>query len=441
MKLQELVHTLLLDSDADTRRRAAEELIVSGQESESVIDAFVRGLSDVDKGVRDICAQGLVNTHKSFIAQKSIAVAALITHEDIEVRNLAGDVLIKLGDAAAEALYPYLSDSKADNRKFACDIIGLIGSHSNTQAIEKVGALLHDTDANVRCAAIEALGYLKADQYLEEIIIRASQEEDAVPYAITAAGNIGGERAKTFLLEMLAQGNPFLQMTSIDALAACGDDVAIANILIDKLADADAEIQLLLLKAVYTIAFRVNQALILPEEYRDIARKALMEDDQETRIAGLLALGPIFYDADIPALLHETKSNTPDTQKHILYVLLSRSSAATVEKFFHKLFDAISENCIETVELFGQLVSLWTTATPENASIVLDTVVRQYPNVSSDYQKEVVEFLLSVNREQLVKLLRNEIESNVPRRIEDAAGYIDMYSIRELSSILPTISS
>jgi HEAT repeat protein len=439
MTIEDLIPILLGDSDADGRRRAAEEIIaqsetVSGGTVYAVLDVFVNGLTDVDKGVRDICAIGLVQTFKPLARQKAESVAVLTTHADIEVRNLAADILLRIGHESAIALVPYLKDSKADNRKFACDIVGIVG-HSDTVVIESVAALLGDEDANVRCAAIEALGYLKAEKYLPTIIDLFESDEEVRPYIIDAAGQIGGHTAQAFLLDLLENGEPFFQMTATDALAACADDSMIAHKLLERLQVEDISVQLLLLKAIYAIAFRLNTPIALPEEYRDTARQAMLDSDPEMRIAGLLALGPMYVEADIPALLHEVKRNTPDTQKHIIHILLGHSAPSTVGIFFDKLLDALNETCIQLVDIFGQVVSLWSNANPANAQTMIDTIVRQYPNIPSDYQKEAIELLMAISRERLVELLENELHSRSQHRVEDALGYIDLYSIRELFSI------
>ena len=125
MSAQDRISLMLTATDASVRRRTAEELIGLNLSDREVIVAFAKGLTDADKGVRDICALALERANNVPIPIRAEAVAPLITKEDIEVRNLAGDVLLKFGAAAVDALYPYLSDPKEDNRKFACDIIGL----------------------------------------------------------------------------------------------------------------------------------------------------------------------------------------------------------------------------------------------------------------------------------------------------------------------------
>lgn len=429
MTSAELIQKLLFDSDADIRRRAAEELIIHHEDPTVTIQAFVSGLTDNDKGVRDICAMGLAQVHKDLSLQKAQAVASLITHQNIEVRNLAGDILLKFGHVAAEALYDYLQDVRGDNRKFACDIIGLSG---NPHAVSHIQQLLTDTDVNVRCSAIEALGYLKADQSFDLLLTLFQNDEQTRPYVIAAIGNIGGKRSEDFLLGLLKGDDAFIRITTIDALAECANSIDIANQLLAILLDEEFEIQLILLKAIYAIAFRLNIPITLPTELREIAQQAIIDDDPEVRVAGLLALGFEYYDEDVSVLIQELKKQNPDTQEHIVSTLLTHSSPETVTVFFDKLFNAMSEVSLPLVELFGYIVNIWHQSRQENAEAVLTSIRKQFADLSGDYQKEVIELLLSISRDQLITMLSQELQSDNPQRVEDTLGYIDTYSIREL---------
>jgi hypothetical protein len=82
MSVQAFIHTLLTDSDAAARRRAAEELIGIHTVNTETINAFTSGLSDSDKGVRDICAIGILRSPEEHLAETARAVAPLITNDD-----------------------------------------------------------------------------------------------------------------------------------------------------------------------------------------------------------------------------------------------------------------------------------------------------------------------------------------------------------------------
>lgn len=431
MSVQDRISSMLTASDSATRRRSAEELMELSSANAEVIVAFAKGLTDGDKGVRDICALALVRLGSESIAESAKTVAPLITHEDIEVRNLAGDVLIKFGAPAVDALYPYLSDPKEDNRKFACDIIGL---SNNPAAIPFVRKLLSDVDDNVRCAAVESLGFLKASDMLGDIV--AMYDDEAVrPYVIAAVGNLGGKQAQEFLLRLMDEADEFIQISAVDALAVCADDIGIAHKMLALLPKSGADVQLVLLRTIYSIAYRLHVAIELPKDLREIARLALMDDEPDTRIAGLLALGQVYDEEDIPALLHEMIQINPETQQHILSVILSNSAPAVAREFFDRVFRAIFDANAQISEILGHLAALVPSVRGENAAIAIQAVMRQYSAVIQDHRREIVEFLLAVNRDAAIHLLSDEITSEHPPRVEDAIQFAEFYNIREI--VLP----
>ncbi len=431
MSVQDRISSMLDSTDAAVRRRAAEELMELSSAENDVITAFAKGLTDADKGVRDICALALVRLGSDSTAISAKAVAPLITFEDIEVRNLAGDVLIKLGASAADALYPYLSDPKEDNRKFACDIIGL---SNNPAAIPHVRKLLTDEDDNVRCAAVESLGFLKATDLLGDVV-GMYDDEIVRPYVIAAIGNLGGKQAQEFLLKLMEEPDEFVQISAIDALAVCTDEIGVAHKLLALLPTSSADVQLVLLRTIYSIAFRLQIAIELPKDLREIARLALMDDEPDTRIAGLLALGQSYEEEDIPALLHEITLNNAETQQHILSVILSHSTPAVAREFFDRIFAAQFEANSPMTEILGFLTAILPHVEGENAAIAIQAVMRQYAAVIQDHRREIIEFLLAVSRDAAIHLLSDEITSGQQHRVEDAAQFAQFYNIREI--VLP----
>lgn len=428
MSAQDRISSMLTAPDASARRRAAEELIGLNLSDSEVIIAFAKGLTDADKGVRDICALALERANNAPIPIRAAAVAPLITQEDIEVRNLAGDILLKFGALAADALYPYLSDPKEDNRKFACDIVGL---SNNPNAIPHVRKLLSDVDDNVRCAAVESLGFLKATEHLGDIIAMFD-DETVRPYVVAAIGNLGGKQAQEFLLKLMDESDEFVQIGAIDALSVCADEIGIAHKLLVLLPKVGADVQPVLLRTIYSIAFRLQIAVELPDNLRSIAYQALMDEEPDTRIAGLLALGKTYDEDDIPALLHEITQNNPETQQHILSVTLANSTPAVAREFFERLFVVLDESNVQMTEILGYLTELLPNIQGENGAIAIQAVMRQYLAVVQDHRRDIIEFLLAVSRDAAIHLLSDEIISGEQPRVEDATQFVQFYNIREV---------
>jgi HEAT repeat protein len=435
MSIQDCISSLLTSPDSAVRRRSAEELMKMNSIADDAIAAFAQGLTDSDKGVRDICAMALTRvTDNTSIVKSSEHIAPLIAHEDIEIRNLAGDILLKFGAPAVSALYPYLLDEKADNRKFACDIIGL---SNNQSAIPLVRKLLSDADDNVRCAAVEALGFLKASDMLGDIV--AMYDDEIVrPYVVAAVGNLGGKQAQEFLLKLIDdETDEFTQIAAIDALAVCADDVGIAHKLLALLPTAHTDIQPVLLRTIYGIAYRLQVAIELPSHLRRAAYQALSDEDPDTRIAGLLALGKRFEEEDVPALLQEIARNNAETQQHIFAVIILQSAPSVAREFFNRLFPTLLESGAQIPEVLGYLATTLSAASyNENAAITVQCVIREYPRLIQEHRKEIVAFLLSVHRESAINLLNDEISSGIRERVEDATYLADLYSLHEVQ--LPT---
>ena len=174
--------------------------------------------------------------------------------------------------------------------------------------------------------------------------------------------------------------------------------------------------------------------IVLPPDLRSIAHQALTDDDSDTRIAGLLALGSLYEEEDVPALLHEIKSNNSDTQQHILSIALQYSSPAMVREFFERIFDTLAESSSQITEFLGYLTALLPQAQSENGAIAIQAVMREYSTLAQDQKREIIEFLVAINRDAALHLLADEIASSETHRIEDAKYFATYYNIRELIS-------
>lgn len=436
MTQEEAINTLQVADEAGQRRSAAEELVQSFAESAEINEALIKGLLDPDKGTRDACALGLLRDSEQFAMSKATRVAALISHERIEVRNLAGDILLKLGNAGAEALLPWLKDQNPDNQKFACDIIGLTGSDD---VIEPVKALLESEDGNARAAAIEALGKLKAHSALQALIGLYETDEELRPHIIEAVGSIGGATAEQFLLKEIQSDDEFIQIASIDALAESAVHHTVADKLLTILPHASKEIQIILLKTIFSIAFRLELAFDLPQELRYIAHSALLDNDPDARIAGLLALGNMYQEEDVIPLISEVQKRDTETLNQILNVLLLSSPKSVIRRFFETLVSSRAFDADHFTEILGLLLEMWNQL-PQEAKDPVEMILVESIGSLDQLHDEILDFLCAVAPGRSLTILRQDIESDDNHRKDNAVALVHRYSISELQPLIASLN-
>lgn len=141
---------------------AAEEARYQGVQGVDVTargaaDVLVRALYDRSWRVRKRAAERVaaIPDQEAVISR---LVHVLSERDETGARNAAAEALVRVGAPALPALTKLLRHPDPDQRKFAADILGLIGHPDGEAALI---AALGDVDANVRAAAAEALGSLR----------------------------------------------------------------------------------------------------------------------------------------------------------------------------------------------------------------------------------------------------------------------------------------
>jgi HEAT repeat protein len=433
MDITQAIDKLKHDADAVLRREAANYIVTTGQYSDEAIEAFAHGLSDKDRGVRDICSQALAEADGAAARKAARLTTPFITRQDIELRNLAGEILAKLGSEAIDALLPYLKDKDPDVRKFACDVLGIIG---NPVASDNVYPLLEDPDINVVSSAIETLGNMGDEQALDRLFAEYDKNEDLKPIIIEAVGKIGGDKAEDFLLQLLREEEDvFLQTTVIDALAFTGRDISICRKLLSELPYTTSELQVILLKTIYAIAFRLEEHIELPDDLRYIANRALMDEDPDIRAAGLVALGPEFREDDIPGLVNEVLLSEPDVQQHVLYVLMVHSSPEIVDKFIGT-FCQNSHPDDTVIEFLSLMSGIWPDATEENKDRFLKSLIHMLFTYPKGNAAEVLDLLIKLEPAPVEREVSFFLQSGSPDQKSEALDAVDQL---ELKQFLPEV--
>ncbi len=390
-------------NEADDTTLLIETIISIAQTNdfdEDVVKSLCELITHDDSGVRDVAVRALCDLKGDFARLASEIIAPNILSKNVELRNTAGDILAHLGEASAEFLSSYLDNPDPDVRKFACDLLGLI----NTRHLaHKIYPLLDDPDENVVQAAIEALGNYQDESIIEKLVKIYNTKEDQKPNVIEALGKIGSRKAIDFLIFALTdEKDDFLKTEIIDALSINCDDIEVARQLFSKIDEVSETIQIIILKTVAAISFRLGEEFVLPDNLRYLAYKALFDDDDDIRAAGLIALGNVFIKDDIPSIMNEIFKGNNDTQSFVLEKLLKYNSPELIKEFFKAFYNEIINRSMIGCDIdFLSLLTYFWDETPENNKyIVIDGIFDNLIVCKSIECSTVVELLFKLDSQK-----------------------------------------
>jgi HEAT repeat protein len=433
MDKQKNIKDLMYHQDANQRRQAAEKLYDAGNFDRDVLESFVHGVLDPDPGVKDVCSRALSKAQAEDAYKAAMFIAPFIAHKDIEIRNLTGDILNRIGEPALDPLLPFLEEDDAFIRQFAVDIIGNIG---NEKAELPLSKLINDPDPNVRSSAIEAIGNLRFHSMTDKLIEKFKTEEDLNPILIESLGKIGGEKAEAFLSDIIRNEQDFfLKTAAIDAFALCGSSYDICLELIEQLDNTPDELQTILLKTIFAVAYRNEYEIELPVELRHIAQKALQDDDPDIRGAGLVALSLPYIEKDIPGLINEVMQYNADTQQMILYNLLVNSSTETIRPFFNMFISSeIPDGTF--LEFFSMMTPFWEDIPEENTDELMNLCFEDFFETSVRHLEEFVQILMQLDNSKVMDRLNHNLNSDDTRIIEESIEIIGKLGLSEFKEKL-----
>jgi HEAT repeat protein len=208
-----------LNSADPTVRREVVEKYYSGELPDELAQVLCSKIYDNDKGVRDSIGFALTISNNSNIAEYLVPS---ISSEDISVRNLAGEILLKRGISSIKALLHYLENNNDDDKKFIIDILGLIGDPSSAEDIIKV--LRETENDNVILACIEALGNIKSAEALNVIIRFYDKNELFRPTIMEYIGKIGDQNSLNFIMEKYAVADELTKFSILEILGRIGTE-------------------------------------------------------------------------------------------------------------------------------------------------------------------------------------------------------------------------
>ncbi|HHO76894.1 MAG TPA: HEAT repeat domain-containing protein [Deltaproteobacteria bacterium] len=305
------IDSMISSEDSSLRREAATRLADIG--GDEAFDRLAVLLKDANNGVRDAAQNSIIILGGRRAIEKMVA---LLTHEDPSIRNMAIDILRKIGDDGIDILHNLTHDPNDNIRLFVLDILGSIG---NIESLDAIIEGLYDSNPNVRNASVISLGELgdpKAFDHLRKLIndeewIRFSvieslaqiSHEETVDFLLNeldrwsndeitmcaileALGRIGSKKTVQPLIRMLAASSEYVEVSIVQTLLKIlsvddilsldtNDRQMIKDILEPHLGEAEDDFQQYILDALAHIGDRKSAGHII-----ELARK--VEPDIET---------------------------------------------------------------------------------------------------------------------------------------------------------------
>jgi len=218
--------------------------------------------------------------------EKAAELCRLLDDPDISVRNLVAEVLVKMGETAANALIAEASSPNHDVRKFVVDIMALI---NDQRFIPVLIDLLKDCNENVVGSAAEALGHVVSSDAVEPLIECIKTRPDSSPQAIEALGKIGSTRALQVLFDLLESDNIILEYAAVESIGKIRSPEAI-NKLLYLLQVGNPELRNVVLTTILKLAGTGNRDSIFKAtggKFADYLIEAAASDDMDVKKAAL----------------------------------------------------------------------------------------------------------------------------------------------------------
>ncbi len=212
------------------------------------------------------------------------AIVEYIASDDASVRNLAGEILLSMGDAAVEPLIEYLPNKGKHETKFAVDLLGLIGNKKAEEPILEV--LQNQTDENVILACVEALGNIRSEKAVPYLVNLYGVNEVFVPTIIEALGKIGSPDAVDLLMSAYHQQDNLTKFAILESLGNVGDETPFYFIY-SELPNLEGPLVWVAVQSIFKISQKYNVEIPFEEKFKAKLLQTIYEGDKPYREAAV----------------------------------------------------------------------------------------------------------------------------------------------------------
>jgi len=410
-QIAELIRDLL-NSDESTRRFAVEDLGDLGDVR--AVEPLIPVLFDPVPAIREAAVDAL----KAIGGEETVsAVVPALRTDNAAVRNAASEILQAIGEPAIPQLEKLLEDDDKDVRKFAVDIMTVIGSPLAEKAFVRA---LEDRDVNVSAAAAEALGEIGSHASVEPLVQSLKASSWTRCSVAKSLGQIGGAEAARALQQLTRDDDPMVVFTAVEALGSVRDPAAIESLL----PLLKHENQLIVNKAIASIEQIEDD--IPPDVWNRLRGQisvdsivALLRDPAATlRHRAAALLGQIGAEEAVKPLVHVLLADENREDDEIRELAI-RSIVSLAPQDIRSLLDALDDDSVsvegrcELIDLLAQL------GRPE----AFDAVVKFADDTEVQLQRVVARVIMQLDAERAVVPLRKALHcSDSEVRINAARG-------------------
>lgn len=275
-----------LESNNAAEKKEALEALLSYDLNEELIAIVANLFADSDKGVRD--AASMLFTLQPYPEVPNHIVRYCFS-DDISIRNMAGEVLLKNGEYSIPALVNELGIGNSDDEKFIIDILGWIG---NSQPVPQIIEVLKtNKDENVILACAEALGNMQAEEAVPILLELLENDVDEIltPTVMEALGKIGNKEAIDHFMRVYHSQDILTKYTIIESLGRVGDAESL-GFLLEELQHAESSLIGPIVKSSEHLLSTLGFEIELNDALKHIILKALEESDEDTVMAAVKLL-------------------------------------------------------------------------------------------------------------------------------------------------------
>lgn len=348
----------LFRSEDPSERREAVEGLREGPENVA-IPFLVTALMDQNPGVQQAAIEILVD-----IASPSVvsSVIPLLRDElSAPLRNMAVEILSRTGAHDVESIARLLMEENSDVRRFAADILGVIG---DKRSISPLITALKDENPNVRSSAANSLGMIGDRAAITPLIesLEIEKDEWVIFSEIEALGKVGDEAITGPLMQFLEGGSEPLMLASVEALKRFNVP-AVAGTLINLLDTANEEVKREVLKILVDMLGTCSDCFSgkgMLDKLTGYLIPALIDDDEEVKYAAVKGVGMVRERRAVKILisfLKDLDSEVPEDEEKIIHIYNALKEIGDEEELIRGISVYGPDTPAPVIDILGELKS------------------------------------------------------------------------------------